>query len=394
MSKATLMTDFFKKANSLEETIPRAWLTDDVKTPPKKKRKPGRPRKMDKVCDDSAVDDLNTLSTTEMDSIDLQSTEDASSKTSASEPVVENVTAETDGISMPGNSQLAEDIVSETESIDSQLTEDAGPEDASSVSPHIRGKYKHYSHAEKLKIADAARQIGIRPAAKKFKVPVATLQGWKNLSKEKLPSKRVRGVGGGRKLTYPAELDDEIMSWFLQQRDQHIPVSQEMVMAKARLMVKNSNENFLGSRGWLQKFMNRHNLAMRRASYSQRLPQDLELKIDDFHKYLRQTRTEVDYDFVINMDETPAYFDMSPSSTIETKGNKIIKIRTTGGEKRHFTVVLAVSSDGRVLPTMAIFKGIRYPKDIEIPQNVQFRLQFKGWMNEQLMLDWIKSPPG
>ena len=27
MSKATLMTDFFKKANSLEETIPRAWLT-------------------------------------------------------------------------------------------------------------------------------------------------------------------------------------------------------------------------------------------------------------------------------------------------------------------------------------------------------------------------------
>ena len=41
------------------------------------------------------------------------------------------------------------------------------------------------------------------------------------------------------------------------------------------------------------------------------------------------------------MDETPDYFDMVSSRTLDKNGEKTINIRTTGAEKRHLTVVIA-----------------------------------------------------
>ena len=42
---------------------------------------------------------------------------------------------------------------------------------------------------------------------------------------------------------------------------------------------------------------------------------------------------------IINMDETPVYFDMPNSRTIDKKGKKEVWIRSTGAEKRRFTAV-------------------------------------------------------
>ena len=42
---------------------------------------------------------------------------------------------------------------------------------------------------------------------------------------------------------------------------------------------------------------------------------------------------------VANMDETPAFFDMVPAIT--KTGTKESVVRTSGGEKKHVTVVLS-----------------------------------------------------
>ena len=68
-----------------------------------------------------------------------------------------------------------------------------------------------------------------------------------------------------------------------------------------------------------------------------------------------------------NMDETPAYFDICPSTTVARKGEKSIIIRTTGAEKRHLTIVLSCAANGALLPPMIIFKGKRALKDIVAP---------------------------
>ena len=45
-------------------------------------------------------------------------------------------------------------------------------------------------------------------------------------------------------------------------------------------------------------------------------------------------------DLIINMDETPKYFDMPSNKTIDFKGMKIVTMKTTGREKLRYTVVL------------------------------------------------------
>ena len=61
------------------------------------------------------------------------------------------------------------------------------------------------------------------------------------------------------------------------------------------------------------------------------LPRDLEDKIAQFRHNIQYTRENGDfpYDLIANMDETPAYFDIVPSKTVDKKDKKSIIVRTT-----------------------------------------------------------------
>ena len=51
--------------------------------------------------------------------------------------------------------------------------------------------------------------------------------------------------------------------------------------------------------------------------------------------------TPLPLELVGNMDETPMYFDMIPGSTVESKGVKEVRVRSTEAEKRHVMMLLA-----------------------------------------------------
>ena len=104
----------------------------------------------------------------------------------------------------------------------------------------------------------------------------------------------------------------------------------------------------------------------------------------------RREEDEFDDNLIINMDETPVYFDLVPSKTVNQRGSKSVLIRTTGSEKRHFTMVLAVAAGGDVLPPMVIFKGKR-ELNIPTPPGWIVTVLDKGWMDESLMLRWIRD---
>ena len=73
------------------------------------------------------------------------------------------------------------------------------------------------------------------------------------------------------------------------------------------------------------------------------LPQEFEDKIIAFQRMIIRMRQENNYDMqqIGNMDDTPMNFDMPPSRTVNSVGEKTIMIKTTGNEKTCFTVVLA-----------------------------------------------------
>ena len=87
------------------------------------------------------------------------------------------------------------------------------------------------------------------------------------------------------------------------------------------------------------------------------------------------------------MDETPVYFDMAGSTTINVKGAKTVQIQTTGNEKNQFICVLAITADGNKLPPMIIFKGVRTPANL--PKGVVVCMHKKAWMDKHLMCEWI-----
>ncbi len=85
------------------------------------------------------------------------------------------------------------------------------------------------------------------------------------------------------------------------------------------------------------------------------------------------------------MDETPITFDLPNLTTIEHCGARTVGIRTTGNERKNFTVVLGCMADGTKLPPVCIFKLAKISHE-NFPSGVLIRANKKGWMNEHEML--------
>ncbi len=94
---------------------------------------------------------------------------------------------------------------------------------------------------------------------------------------------------------------------------------------------------------------------------------------------------------VINMDETPLYFDMPGSHSVHKKGAREVRIRSTGAEKRRLTVILTCTAAGDMLPPMVIFKGKRALKNLRIPPGVVVAVQPKAWNDASLTKVWIQK---
>ena len=96
-----------------------------------------------------------------------------------------------------------------------------------------------------------------------------------------------------------------------------------------------------------------------KTSVAQKLPAVLESKIETFYKDVQDRRVGGNYsrEMIGNKDETALYFDMIPSRSLEKRGSRQVRVKSTGAQKRHITVVLACTSAGKMLPPMVIFKG-------------------------------------
>ncbi len=236
----------------------------------------------------------------------------------------------------------------------------------------VKGIRLQYSTKQKKRVVMWARHHRVRPTERKFSIPRKNIQRWLKASKDndfdegpskRGPKKQRTSIGrqkAGRKLNYPREVDDKVLEWVLCMREKHLPISTQMLRDKALALIKPHNPNFKASDGWVRKFIRRHNLVLRaRTSVAQKLPSDLEDKIETFYVDVRTERQKYDYpkELIGNKDETPIYFDMVPSRTLDKKGVKEVRVKTTGAEKRRVTVVLACTASGKTLPPMIIFKG-------------------------------------
>ena len=262
---------------------------------------------------------------------------------------------------------------------------------------------KTYTLAQKLEVLQYVRTHSEAEAARHFEIPQTTIRGWKGLDRQPIDRKKSlwrkgkNKAGAGRPISYSEDLEDELSQWILEMRDMNLPIQRQHVQRKAKALIQPHLPSFKASAGWLDKFLRRHSLSLRRqTSIQQKLPAQLEGKISTFLadvKALRMQHNFVD-DLIINMDETPVCFDMASNSTIAKKGSREVIIRGTGAHKRRFTVTLTCTASGKMLQPFVTFKAKtqRILKKIPIKEcNVIVTTQPKGWMDHKLMLTWIRK---
>ena len=152
---------------------------------------------------------------------------------------------------------------------ESQPESSQEPEDTENNKP--RGVYKSYSLHQKLEIVKFARKNSERAASRRYGVSRSTIYGWKDIDKEPATKKEVSTTtkgkhtkkGAGRHLSYSQEIDKELLSWVLHQRDLQVGVRRQDIQFKAKAMLSERCPSFKASNGRVDKFMCRHSLSIR-----------------------------------------------------------------------------------------------------------------------------------
>ena len=160
------------------------------------------------------------------------------------------------------------------------------------------------------------------------------------------------------------------------------------------------NEKFKASRGWLEKFIRRNNLSLRRkTSIARKDPEKLIAKLVSYVIQICRMQKANDYQDaqVIAMDEIPVWSDMVSQTTVHVCGKKPITMKTAGHEKSRVSVCLAARADGTKLKPIIVFKGaVRETK--VLPQ--EFKGQAvtasspNGWMDTDLTHVWVDNVLG
>ncbi len=250
-----------------------------------------------------------------------------------------------------------------------------------------------YSMKMKRKVILYAEENTNRGAGRHFGIDECTIRQWRKQRDRIFASTSSKKTFRGAKSGIYVEVEKILVEYVKERRAQGLTVTRKNLKKEALQEAENQNvTGFKASEGWCSRFMARHGFSIRRrTSVCQKLPPHYEQKLVEYQRYVIQLRRKMDYALsnMGNADETPVYFDMTRSTTIAEKGARDVKILSTGHEKLRVTVMLSVTADGHKLPPFLILKRKTRPKE-KFPNDVIVRAQEKGWMTEELMLEWVQ----
>jgi hypothetical protein len=216
--------------------------------------------------------------------------------------------------------------------------------------------------------------------------------------------KRKRVEGGGCK-TVSEDMDRQLIQWIFNMRGRQLRVSRKMIRLKAAEIYDNCEDatrcTFKASRGWLDKFMHRNELSVRRrTTIAQKSPDDMIKKMVSFVRFVERARekTQATPSEIIAMDETAVWFDMVGETTVHSTGAKSISIKSTGHEKSRFTVILTAAGSGvKFKPYVVFLGGSRKVKELNATKRLSGNIvtcSVNGWMNDDLTKDYLQRVIG
>ena len=266
-------------------------------------------------------------------------------------------------------------------------------------------KMKQYTVEEKVRVVEWLRINGnnISATSREFGVDRKRVREWNSTYDNLL----LNNVGSNKKKKKLHEgdnpksphVDNAVFEFLLEERDEGRCVSNDMLMEKAQECAAQQNiEGFKASAGWLRRWKKRYSVGIRRGTNdSQKVPEDYLEHLLAFRRSIIHLRERHDYTLnnICNMDQTMVRFDSVPTKTNNVRGEKTIRIASSGAKKKGCTVALCVCANGRKLPAYVVFKetngqlGPRVLRQLNIPDNVKVSATRNGWMTKEEIFRWF-----
>ena len=261
-----------------------------------------------------------------------------------------------------------------------------------------------YSNRQKLKFieqVEARRESGqsLRSICVDLDIQPSQYRRWKS-NKERLQNRapNAGSLYAGRQSCLKG-IEEDILQWFFELRERGMIISVRMVLLKASELDHTFRRQTNRSKDHaVRRFLKSHGLVHRAVTHeSQRMPQQICEEAHDFILTMRPRVSSADRDqrFIINMDQTPVFFNMSSSTTLQQAGSRTVNGRTSTSSTMQVTVAVTVTASGEMLKPLIIFKGKpkgRIQREFPTyPEGSFYSCQDNAWMDEQVMKDWVET---
>ena len=253
-------------------------------------------------------------------------------------------------------------------------------------------------------VVDYAKSKSNRDAARKYAIDEKRVREWRaNADKLKQGAKKMRIEGGGCKIKN-ADLEEDLLDWIHERRANSLRVSRKLTMRKAKYMHDETagddpvaKNRFHARRGWLEKFMKRNCLSLRRRTTT--IQKDPAHIVDRLVQYVLHVRRmsrkyKLNPNSILAMNETAVWADMTAPTTVERCGEREVILKSTSHEKVRISVCLTAKADGTKLKPFIVFGGAkRECKEL----NTEFRNKCvivsskNAWMNEEVTLHFVET---
>ena len=218
-----------------------------------------------------------------------------------------------------------------------------------------------------------------------------------------------RRQGSGR-TSQLENVKDDILAFIEEYRLMGFAISKKMIVFQATRLEKDDGSSFsLNTYGArlqvVSRWMTQNRLTVRAGTHqAQADPEQTTSQALDF--ILNIARPAIlpglpsrDRWFILNMDQTPVFFSMHATRTVETVGKKTVNIRVVKNGSQRVTVAVCITAAGNQLQSLIIFKGKETDKGGKIlnkelssyPTAALYATQEKAWMSEHFMLLWVEK---
>jgi len=258
------------------------------------------------------------------------------------------------------------------------------------------GKRKSYTVEYKKAIVEESWGKNVVQFCKEKMLDHRLVQKWRaehtNLS-EKVESgmAKKRKIGCGRQPMY-TELESLVSEWVADRRAKTLVVTRAQIQEYALAVLPQfdiSPEQFKASQHWVDNFLERNDLSLRRSTTLFRL-EDAEI----VKRALAYKKFVDDIDFskyslcnMIAMDETAVFMGQAAQTTIDQRGTSSVYVPSTAYESARVTCILTIRLDGTKATPLLIAKGKK--EKIERVSGIYVLETEKAWATHDVIRKWL-----